>query len=79
MNENFINNYEYYKNISLQKYNTYRLDVKCGYLIYPKDVEELIKLLKYFVDVDEKWIPCNSLLKEFIGGSCYRDSTPIIK
>ena len=46
MNENFINNYEYYKNISLQKYNTYRLDVKCGYLIYPKDVEELIKLLK---------------------------------
>lgn len=47
MNENFINNYEYYKNISLQKYNTYRLDIKCGYLIYPKDVEELIKLLKY--------------------------------
>ena len=47
MNENFINNYEYYKNISLQKYNTYRLAVKCGYLIYPKDVEELIKLLKY--------------------------------
>ena len=47
MNENFINNYEYYKNISLQKYNTYRLDVKCDYLIYPKDVEELIKLLKY--------------------------------
>lgn len=43
------------------------------------DAERLIKLLKYFVDVDEKWIPCNSLLKEFIGGSCYRDSTPIIK
>ena len=41
--------------------------------------ERLIKLLKYFVDVDEKWIPCNSLLKEFIGGSCYRDSAPIIK
>ena len=43
------------------------------------DAERLIKLLKYFVDVDEKWIPCNSLLKEFIGGSCYRDSAPIIK
>ncbi len=38
------------------------------------DAERLIKLLKYFVDVDEKWVPCNSLLKEFIGGSCYRDS-----
>lgn len=47
MNENFIKNYEYYKNISLKKYNTYRLDVKCGYLIYPGTVEELTNLLKY--------------------------------
>ena len=38
------------------------------------DAERLIKLLKYFVDIDEKRVPCNSLLKEFIGGSCYRDS-----
>lgn len=37
------------------------------------DAERLIKLLKYFKDVDDKWIPCNSLLKEFLGGSCYRD------
>lgn len=47
MNENFIKNYEYYKDISLKKYNTYRLDVKCGYLIYPCTVEELTNLLKY--------------------------------
>lgn len=47
MNENFIKNYEYYKDISLKKYNTYRLDVKCGYLIYPGTVEELTNLLKY--------------------------------
>lgn len=47
MNENFIKNYEYYKDISLKKYNTYRLDVKCGYLIYPSTVEELTNLLKY--------------------------------
>ncbi len=47
MNENIIKNYEYYKDISLKKYNTYRLDVKCGYLIYPSTVEELINLLKY--------------------------------
>lgn len=38
------------------------------------DAERLIKLLKYFKEIDDKWIPCNSLLKEFIGGSCYRDS-----
>ena len=47
MNENFIKNYEYYKDISLKKYNTYRLDVKCGYLIYQSKVEELTNLLKY--------------------------------
>ena len=47
MNENFIKNYEYFKDISLKKYNTYRLDVKCGYLIYPGTVEELTNLLKY--------------------------------
>ena len=47
MNENFIKNYEYYKDISLKKYNTYRLEVKCGYLIYPGTVEELTNLLKY--------------------------------
>ena len=47
MNENFIKNYEYYKDISLKKYNTYRLDVKCGYLTYPGNTKELIDLLKY--------------------------------
>lgn len=47
MNENFIKNYEYYKDISLKKYNTYRLDVKCGYLIYLGNTKELIDLLKY--------------------------------
>ena len=47
MNENFIKNYEYYKDISLKKYNTYRLDTKCGYLIYPSNTKELIDLLKY--------------------------------
>ena len=40
---------------------------------YFPDAERLIKILKYFKEIDEKWVPCNSLLKEFIGGSCYRD------
>ncbi|MCF0117959.1 MAG: nucleoside kinase [Bacilli bacterium] len=35
--------------------------------------ERLIKFLKYFSDMDEEWIPCNSLIREFIGGSCYQD------
>lgn len=31
----------------------------------------LRKVLKYFVDIDESLVPCNSLLREFIGGSCF--------
>lgn len=33
----------------------------------------LIKFLKYFVDMDDKFVPCNSLLREFIGDSCFQD------
>ena len=33
----------------------------------------LIKFLKYFKEMDEKWVPCNSLLREFIGGSCFAE------
>ena len=35
--------------------------------------ERLIRMLKYFVDLDEKWVPSNSLMREFIGGSCFQD------
>lgn len=56
MIESFINNYEYYKDISLKKYNTYRLDIKCGYLIYPKNTLELINLLKYLKDNNINYI-----------------------
>ncbi len=40
------NNIEYKENISLKKYNTYRLDTKCSYLVFPKTCNELILLLK---------------------------------
>lgn len=33
----------------------------------------LIKFLKYFKSMDDKWVPCNSLLREFIGGSCFAE------
>lgn len=45
MIENFINNYEYYKNVNLKKYNTYHLECYADYLIYPKNIDELIELL----------------------------------
>ena len=33
----------------------------------------LIKFLKYFKEMEDKWVPCNSLLREFIGGSCFAE------
>lgn len=35
--------------------------------------ERLIRMLKYFVDINDTWVPCNSLLREFIGGSAFAD------
>ena len=35
--------------------------------------ERLIRMLKFFDDLPDKWIPCNAIIREFIGGSCYQD------
>lgn len=35
--------------------------------------ERLIRMLKYFVALEDTWVPSNSLMREFIGGSCYKD------
>lgn len=35
--------------------------------------ERLIRMLKFFEDMPDEWVPCNSILREFIGGSCYAD------
>lgn len=34
----------------------------------------LEKFLKYFKDIDTKYIPCNSILREFIGGSIFYEN-----
>ncbi len=31
----------------------------------------LIKFLKYFADIKDRWVPCNSILREFIGDSIF--------
>lgn len=56
MIENFIRDYEYYKNVSLKKYNTYRLDVMANYLVFPKTVDELINLIKYLKENNIKYL-----------------------
>lgn len=35
------------------------------------DANRLIKFLKYYLPITSKWVPCNSLLREFIGGSIF--------
>jgi uridine kinase len=45
----------------------------------PKDskhyitANRLLKFLKYFKTIDDDLVPCNSLLREFIGGSSFHD------
>lgn len=45
----------------------------------PKDspnyitANHLVKFLKYYRDIDDSLVPCNSLLREFIGESCFQD------
>lgn len=58
MIKNFIEkkHLEYYEDANLKRYNTYRLDAKCKYLIFPKDKEELRDLLKYLAEEQEKYI-----------------------
>ena len=36
------------------------------------EAKRLLKFLDYFVGVDSNLIPNNSILREFIGGSCFR-------
>lgn len=58
MIKNFIenNNFKYYKETSLKNFNTYKIDIKCKYLVFPKNREELIKLIKYLKDNNHKFI-----------------------
>ena len=36
------------------------------------EAKRLLKFLDYFVGVDSSFIPENSLIREFIGGGCFR-------
>lgn len=58
MIKNFIKKYEfeYYEEANLKRYNTYRLETICKYLIFPKTKEELRILLKYLTTEEEKYI-----------------------
>lgn len=58
MIKNFIkeNNIEYYEEVSLKKYNTYRIDINCKYLTLPSSKEQLRDLLEYLTKKNEKFL-----------------------
>lgn len=37
------------------------------------EAKRLVEFLRYFDEIDEEFIPKNSLLKEFVGGSIFGD------
>ena len=49
MIKDFFNkgNYNYEENISLKKYNTYRIDILAKYMVFPKNAKELIELINF--------------------------------
>ena len=53
---NFLNKYEYYENYNIKKYNTYRLDITCKYIVFVKNIEELIELLNNLKENNIKYL-----------------------
>ena len=58
MIKNFIktHNIEFYENVSLKKYNTYKLDVTCKYVVFPDDLGTLVLLLNFLKENDIKYL-----------------------
>lgn len=56
MIENFIDKYEYYKNVNLKKYNTYNLECYADYLVFPSSTTSLISLLRFLNDNNIRYI-----------------------
>ena len=48
-------NISYKEDISLRNYNTYRVNTTCKFLVFPKSVEELIKILKHLRENNIKY------------------------
>lgn len=50
------NNIDFFEDASLKKYNTYRVDARCKYLVFPKTEEELIAILREIKKKNIKYI-----------------------
>ena len=56
MIRNFIEKkeFEFYENANLKKYNTYRIDLNCKYLVIPRDKDEFRCIIQYLCTNDVK-------------------------
>lgn len=66
-----FNSYLNYELPILKKYALPLLKTIPNDSIYFPDGERLIRMLKYFIDIDDTQVPNNSIMREFIGGSVY--------
>lgn len=57
MIKNFFDkhNINYKEEISLKNYNTYKIDTKCKFLVYPKNESELITIIKKIKELQYKY------------------------
>ncbi len=67
------NSYLAYELPVLKKYAMPLLEKISKESPYHHTATRLMHMLKFFVDMDDSWVPSNSLMREFIGGSCYAD------
>ena len=56
MIKEFLKDYEYYENVDLRKYNTYKVSSIAKILIFPKNEKELVSLLKYLRENNLKYL-----------------------
>lgn len=70
---NKIRGIEVLEDVSLKKYNTYRLEAKCKYLITALTIEGLKEILKYLEDNNIKWFilgnGSNVIMDEYYDGA----------
>jgi uridine kinase len=68
-----FNSFLTYELCCMKKYALPLLEVIDSESEYFPVAERLIRMLKFFENLPDEWVPCNSLMREFIGGSCYAD------
>lgn len=79
MIKNFIKKYpmEYYEEASLKRYNTYRINTICKYLIFPNNKEDLRELIKFLNENNQKYMLLGNG-SNVIFKNAYYDGTIII-